>query len=422
VEPGERVPPVHRLAVVPEADETTSLRGHGPADAFLVGPEELLTGAPDGPLCGTRLAVKDLVDVAGHPTTAGCPDWPGGHRAATYTAPAVQRLVDAGATAVGKVVTDELAWSLFGTNPHHGTPGNPTAPGRVPGGSSSGAAAAVASRAADLGLGTDTGGSIRVPASFCGLIGMRPTHGRVPADGVVPLAVSLDTVGWLAVDPALALAAGRVLLGHDGPLPAPTRLLVATDAMAVADAEVTTALELAVGGLARRLALTPEPTQLAPPGHPLADLRDAYRIIQGREAFAQHGAWVAAAKPGLGAGVASRFAAARAITDDELAQANTVRTAVRTHVDELLVGGAIVALPGAPVVAPEIARMAEVASDVRTRMVQVGATASLAGAPALVLPTATTDGLPVGLCLVAAPDADARLLGILDSSSPTRPS
>ena len=181
--------------------------------AFVGAPSELVAGAPGGPLDGVRLAVKDMFDVAGTVTGAGNPTFAAGRAPATTSAAAVQRLVAAGATVVGKTITDELAYSLSGTNVHFGTPRNVRAPGHVPGGSSAGSAAAVAAGLVELALGTDTGGSIRVPASYCGIFGWRPTHGAVDIAGVLPLAPSFDTVGLLASDPTVLLAGADALLG-----------------------------------------------------------------------------------------------------------------------------------------------------------------------------------------------------------------
>ena len=141
-----------------------------------------LPGSETGPLATLSLAVKDVFHIKGHPTGAGNPDWLRTHPVAGTTAPAVQRLLDAGAHIVGKTHTDELAYSLNGENVHYGTPVNPNAAGRIPGGSSSGSAAAVAGGLVDFAIGTDCGGSVRLPASYCGIFGFRPTHGRIPLD------------------------------------------------------------------------------------------------------------------------------------------------------------------------------------------------------------------------------------------------
>ncbi|MGH3390196.1 MAG: amidase family protein, partial [Actinomadura sp.] len=148
--------------------------------------DPLVPGVPDGPLSGSRVAVKDLFAVAGQRIGGGNPDRLAGAAVQPEHAWAVRALLDAGADVIGIAQTDELAFSLFGTNAHYGTPPNPAAPGRIPGGSSNGPVAAVALGQAEIGLGTDTGGSIRVPASYCGLYGIRPTHGAVPVEGVQP--------------------------------------------------------------------------------------------------------------------------------------------------------------------------------------------------------------------------------------------
>src|SRR3981081_2718060 len=155
---------------------------------FVPGPVLRIAGAPGGPLSGLTFAAKDLFDVAGHPTGGGNPDWARSNPVPTRHAWAVQRLLDAGATLIGKTITDEVSLGIVGENAFYGTPTNPRAPGRVPGASSSGSAAAVAAGLCDTALGSDTGGSVRVPASFCGLYGIRPTHRRKDHPGMPPQA------------------------------------------------------------------------------------------------------------------------------------------------------------------------------------------------------------------------------------------
>ena len=166
-----------------------------------------------GPLAGLTLGVKDIFDVAGYVTGCGNPDKAENDPPAAKTAPAVQKLLDAGARFLGKTQTEELAFSLTGQNVHFPHPVNPGAPDRVTGGSSSGSAAAVAGGLADIATGSDTGGSIRAPASFCGLVGLRTTHGAISLDGTMPLAPSFDTFGWFARDIETYVKVGEVLLG-----------------------------------------------------------------------------------------------------------------------------------------------------------------------------------------------------------------
>ena len=199
-------------------------------------------GAPDSPLSGLTFAAKDIFDVAGHVTGGGNPDWERTHGPAERTAPTVQALLDAGATLVGKTHTDELTRGIMGTNPHYGMPVNSAALGRVPGGSSSGSASAVAGGIVDFALGSDTGGSVRMPASFCGLYGLRPTHGRISLEGVLPQAASFDTVGWFARDAVTFERVGRVLLQSQGTPEQSGRLVIAEDLLEVVDDDVQQAL------------------------------------------------------------------------------------------------------------------------------------------------------------------------------------
>src|SRR5271156_1120025 len=185
-----------------------------PVNAFVPGPRIRIDGAPAGPLHGLSFAAKDLFDVAGVPTGGGNHDWARANPVPTRHAWAVQTLLDAGATLAGKTITDEESLGILGENAFDGTPLNSAAPDRVPGGSSSGSAAAVAAGLCDTALGTDTGGSGRGPASFCGLYGIRPTHGRLNLEGMLPQAPSSDTTGWFARDAATFALVSRVLLGE----------------------------------------------------------------------------------------------------------------------------------------------------------------------------------------------------------------
>ncbi|KAJ7522780.1 hypothetical protein O6H91_18G026100 [Diphasiastrum complanatum] len=207
-------------------------QGHGAFVQYF----ELLPPPPPAPpkaphpLTGLTFAVKDIFNVEGLVTGFGNPDWARTHEVANQTAPAVLVLVQGGATCIGKTHMDELAYSINGENKHYGTPTNPAAPTRIPGGSSSGSAVAVAAELVNFALGTDTGGSVRVPAAFCGILGFRPSHGIVPTVGVIPMAQSFDTVGWFARDPSVLHKVGHVLLQLPPCEPRqPRRVLIAGD-------------------------------------------------------------------------------------------------------------------------------------------------------------------------------------------------
>src|SRR6185312_2605403 len=217
--------------------------------AFVPGPRVRIEGRAGGPLSGLTFAAKDLFDVAGVPTGGGNHDWPTGRPIPERHSWAVQTLLDAGATLIGKTITDEVSLGILGENAFDGTPVNVRARGRVPGGSSSGSAAAVAAEICDTALGTDTGGSVRVPSSFCGLYGIRPTHGRIDVTGMLPQAPTADTTGWFARDAETFAKVSSVMLGEAIPDQIPGRLLIATDAFDFADPDTAASLQPAVNRL-----------------------------------------------------------------------------------------------------------------------------------------------------------------------------
>ncbi len=376
-------------------------------DPLRIGPELLAAGRPGGPLDGLSLAVKDVIDVSGIPTGAGNPAFLSDAAPAARHAGAVERLLDAGARVIGKAHTDELAFSLSGTNAHYGTPRNPRAPGRVPGGSSSGSASAVAGGVAQIALGTDTAGSIRVPASYCGVWALRPTHGRVPLDGVVALAPSFDTCGLLAAGGELLERAGVCLLGT-GPGEPPDGLVLAADLLAAADPDVGAAVVDAAGRLAAALGVPLHREPLA--GDDCNGWLEAFRGRQFVEAWRAHGAWIEARRPAMGPGVAARFATARATPPVAAEAAPGARDEVRAALDRVLAPGAALVLPAAATVAPVPDLDADAKEALRGATARLTTIAGLAGAPAISLPLADVDGRPVGVSLLARPGEDERLL------------
>jgi amidase len=381
--------------------------------ALVVGPDVMLEGAAGGPLRGTDFVVKDVFDVAGYKTGAGNPEFLAQHAEATTTAPAVARLVDAGARLVGKAVTDEFTWSLAGTNPHYGTPRNPRAPDRLPGGSSSGSAVAVAAGLVPFALGTDTAGSVRVPASYCGVFGMRPTHGRIDTAGVVPLAPSYDTVGWFARDGRLLRDVGTVLLGSHLQHEPARKIVVLSDAFLLADDDVRVALLAAVERVADQagLELTHRPFD-ADGVRGWQRMAEAYPRLMAPEAWSVHGAWLTAAQPRLGRGVGARFAMAAAATEDDARALLPIRDAAIARHAELCRGGTILVVPAAPSVAPRLDMAADDLPALRARTLAVGIVVTLVGAPCVSLPWAQVGGLPVNLALVGERGSDEMLLDI----------
>ncbi|GGK47602.1 amidase [Salinarimonas ramus] len=384
-----------------QRDDLGAFCAHAPLGSLAI-------GGGSGPLEGVSLAVKDLFDVVGVRTGAGSPAWLEAAEPAAESAAAVRALVAAGATVVGKTLTDELAWSLNGENVHYGTPVNPRAPGRVPGGSSAGSAAAVAGALVDLALGTDTGGSVRLPASYCGIWGFRPTHGRVPMAGAVPLAPSYDTVGWFARDLALLELAGSVLLAQ--PLAHShgfRRLVVASDLFARVDEGLQPALRAATEAIAARFSRV-DAIELAPDG--IAQWRLAFRVAQSAEVWETHRAWVERAAPTFGPGIEERFVMASQLTPDEIAAARRSRAAIRERMDAVLGKDALLLVPSAASIAPRRAMDAIALEELRNRALEILCPAGHAGLPQVTMPAVDTPDGPIGLGLIGARGSDERLL------------
>jgi amidase len=371
-------------------------------------------GAPTGPLAGVTLAVKDVFDIAGSITGAGSPDWLRTHPPAERTAPVVQRLLDAGARVIGKTQTDELVYSLNGENAHYGTPVNPRAPGRIPGGSSSGSASAVAGGLADVALGTDCAGSVRLPASFCGIFGFRPTHGRVSADGAVALAPSFDAVGWFARDAELLERVGRVLMPEPPP-PSPRRVLVVTDAFALVGDRMTDALRPGVDGVTGAVERA-GPVLAHPSG--LGELKDWFRVLQAFEVWATHGEWVRRVKPDFGPGIKERYEWAATVTADQIEGPRQAREQFAARLDAMLADGAVLCLPTAPGIAPLLKTPADALETFRAQAIGLLSIAGLARLPQVSLPLGTLDGCPVGLSLVGRRGSDLALLALARSLGP----
>ncbi|NDV10520.1 DUF3225 domain-containing protein [Rhodococcus sp. IEGM 248] len=376
----------------------------------------LVPASGAGPLSGFTVAVKDLFAIAGFAVGAGNPTFLAENPIRTETAPAVVALLDAGAAIAGIAQTDELAYSLDGANAHYGAPPNPRSPDGLPGGSSSGTASAVALGWATIGLGTDTAGSIRVPASLQGLHGLRTTHGLVPTDGMQPLAPSFDTVGVLAASADQLHDAASVLApGTGGPPPRRTVVVPALTAIAAPDVyrDFTRRLDRwVVDGVLPPI----EQVDLAPVQ--LDRWMRAFQRVQGAEAWRQHGRWVQDHPEALGTAVAERFAIAAGITDAQLAEAHRVLAEAREVLSEI-VDASVLALPTCPAGAPSRTNTAEYLRIFRTSTLRLTTPASIAGLPAISIPVlATAQRQPVGLGLVGERGTDLLLIDIARHVAP----
>lgn len=382
---------------------------HPSTTPYVPGPQVRIEGRRDGPLSDLTFVAKDLFDVAGYPTGGGNHDWAGWRSVPDRHAWAVQTLLDAGATLVGKTITDEVSLGILGENAFDGTPLNPKAPDRVPGGSSSGSASAVASGLCDTALGTDTGGSVRVPASFCGLYGIRPTHGRLPLDGMLPQAPTSDTTGWFAREPATFARVSEVMLGEATSHDLPKTLIVAADAFGFADDDVQAALQPLVLRLGRLIGATRDEI-MAPQG--LSVWARAQRTLQPAEAWETFRPWVEATNPRMAFVVARNLFAGSQIPAADLSWAALMRREVRARLHYFLQGDAVLCLPTTPFPAPLKGLPVTTLDTLRNRITCLAAHGGLAGLPQVSIPGATVNGLPVGLSLVGGHGKDAMLVGV----------
>ena len=384
-------------------------------NAFCNDTDAYLQGIPNGSLSSLTFAAKDIFDIQGYITGGGNPDWKLSQVPAESTAWAVRVLVEAGATMVGKTLTDEITRGIFGENSHYGTPINTNAPGRVPGGSSSGSASAVAGGLVDFALGSDTGGSVRVPASFCGLYGLRPTHGRISLDGVLPQSSSYDTVGWFARDPETFAQVGSVLLQSESRNKLPTQVLIAEDAFALLDNNVSEALQPAVQKICTLIG-DHSSVRLAPTN--LSEWRDQQGTLQSNEAWDTVREWIDLTNPRFSFEVTERYVLAKHISADDINSAEQIKAQAKDRISELLIDGAVICLPTTVGAAPPVGQKLSERTELRLKTSQLTCIAGTTGGPQISLPLTRVGGLPVGISLLGSPGDDEMLIEIARQLSP----
>jgi amidase len=374
-----------------------------------------------GRLDGLRFAVKDIIDLAGRKTSCGNPQWAETHPSASANAPCVDQLLSAGALCIGKTVTDELAFSLHGENHFYGTPLNPLAPERVPGGSSSGSASAVACGLADFALGTDTGGSVRVPASNCGIFGMRPSHGIISVAGVMPFAPSFDTVGVLAGSLDILTRAAPALLACNIPDEATIgNIHVISESVEISDQEVRAGIAAHVdtlrglfSGKVRETSIRAIDGESGYEG--LNAWYEAYSIIQWAEIWSSLGAWIDSVKPAFGPRTGKSFELTRNLDRSKIGDAIRRRETYFRRMDDFLGPGDLLLMPTSPTLAPlkgspGIDRSDRSGTAYYPRTLSLTSIAGIGRLPQISLPAVEIDGVPLGLSLLARHGGDGFLL------------
>ncbi|MGI9571423.1 MAG: amidase [Desulfobulbia bacterium] len=397
------------------------------------GPDSLKSGT-EGPLSGLTFAVKDLFDIAGYKSGGGSPEWLASHEAAQNTSPLVDQLLDSGAECVGKTICDELFYSFVGVNVHYGTPRNVNSPGRVPGGSSSGSAAATAAGLCDFALGSDTGGSVRIPASFCGLFSLRPTHSRLDLSHAMPMAPSFDAAGWFARDSATFLKVASVLLDANRPTTTGTpkkgdsdnekspvrNIIIADFAFEQCDRAVAEPLKSICKEISNKLSNV-EHLSAAPRGLDFHKSLEAFRIIQAYETWQSFGSWIEKHDPKLGPGIRERMLIAKGIEESEQKNARIYQREVTGILEGLVDPETVLCLPPAASLPPPLQVDLGTLDDFRRKTLSLVSLASLSGLPQLTIPATRSENCAVGISLLGCRNSDETLCdlaGILSGKEP----
>jgi len=372
-----------------------------------------LAGRRNGSLAGLDFGVKDIFDIAQTTSSFGNPVWFETHEPALETAPAVKRLLDAGGSMVGRTVSDELAYSLTGENTHYGTPVNPRDPGRIPGGSSCGSASAVAAGLVDFALGTDCGGSVRLPSSYCGLLGIRPSLGRVSTEGVIPFSASFDVIGWFARDTRVLANVAEILLDIPRAARAPDRLIIAVDAFGFVDPSIKQALQPAINQVRGHFQRHDEKAIC---DDSLEDWFNVFRTIQASEIWANHGPWIERHNPTFGPGIDERMEWASKVLPCQVKDARARQMIIIDRINDVLGEDDVLCIPTSPRIAPlKNQDVNTIEVTYRHQAMGLLCISGLGGLPQISLPLTELECMPLGLSLVARHGNDEMLLEVAKS-------
>lgn len=396
------------------------------------------------PLNGLTFAVSDVFDIDGFVTGFGNPDWSRTHGVATGTSPIVSTLVEGGATCTGKTVVDDMAFSISGENKHYDTPTNPVAPARVPGGSCSGAAVAVAANLVDFSLGIDTVGGVRIPAGYCGLLGFRPSHGSVSHVGIVPVSPSLDTVGWFARDIHILRRVAQLLLQVPPPYERnprnPRSIIVADDCFHASNFAADRITQIVIKSTERlygRQTIRHEkldhylssnvPSLKAFHTNKFSGevknsllwaLGNVMQTLKRHEFKQHHGEWIKNVKPSLDPAVSTQVREGFDVTAKDVEICQSVRNEMRAAMDLLLKDGGILVIPTTADPAPKLGSRELFSEDYQIRTHALTSLASMSGCCQVVVPLGIHEKCPVSVSFVASHGSDRFLLETIQTMYP----
>ena len=368
-------------------------------------PTEDIKIKKDGILSSLNFVLKDMCKVKDFKTSCGNPDFYSKCEIAENHAPFLYELLNNGATLKGVTICDEFFYSLIGENGHYGTPNNLNAPGCVPGGSSSGSAAALTTNIYDFSIGSDTGGSVRIPASFCGLFGIRPTHDRINTDDVFPMAPSFDTIGWFAKDIQIFHKIGEVLLKYTNkPIANFIEFVIAEDLLELADLDVQNEFKIFFKDKITNI------KKIRLSKFDKAEIADNFRILQGNEVKENVIPWINQNNPYISPEINSRIEMASKITADDVKIANSFRTNLINEIETSLPEGLIALFPTAPFSAPVCGQDDESLGSYRKRLMELTSIAGMTSRPQISIPYLKIENKPVGISLLGWKYSDEILL------------
>lgn len=378
-----------------------------PLMAFVRDNHIALEGSKEGKLKDLVFAAKDVFMIKGSTVGNGHPDWLKHHGPDPFTSSAITKLLNQGADLVGKTICDELCYSISGENWHYGSPINPHDVRRFTGGSSSGSGAATAGGLVDFALGSDCLGSVRMPASYNGLFGMRPSYQRVANDGEAPYCISMDVLGYVAAEPDVFVKLSEVLLDEDSEKTTFKQLYVAKDCFDTVDADVKAAFEPAVEFIKTHLDDSKD-VIVAPEG--LDSWVDAFRLVQGYEVWESYGGFVNRYAPRISRGPKERLEWASTITLNQYNEALTIKKEIEDYFTRFLPHDAILILPTGASVAPLRTASLEDINRERHQSSNLLCISPLTGTPQVTVPLVKLHDVPMGLTLISNKGTDMELV------------
>ena len=372
-------------------------------------PEKEIFISNSGSLSGMTFLCKDMCDIKGFKSSCGNPDFYKHSIEALDYAPFLKKILNEGAILKGITICDEFFYSIIGENKHYGTPENLNSPNCVPGGSSSGSAAALTNHDFDFTIGTDTGGSVRVPASFCGVFGFRPTHGRIDLNKVYPMAKSFDTLGWFSNNKPNMLKLGKIFFDNFREIQIEQKnILIPVDIVDDLDQDIKSQFYNYCEYKFKNL----KKVQLS--SYKKSELADCFRVMQGYEIKLNILPWIEKYDPKISTEINSRLKMAKIITKNMYDDAINLRKEFISELDQNLPVESILIFPTIPFSAPIKGQSDDNLSELRKKVMEFTCIGGLSSRPQISIPKFKGSTGPIGLSVLGNKNADETMLNNLN--------